>query len=182
MHVTKDFFNNLISPIVDKTILLTQNMLEAVKRENFKVDKVILIGGSSQIPLVTEMLTPVLPVLPQKVADSDIAVAKGAAIFANEEEVPVHKCYCRKDGKELTTKIKVCPYCGTDNVRYNYKYDDEDVVSGTASESSQSTSSVQQHQQPTTPQKCFCNNCGNQIDTTMKFCNKCGAKNTRYSV
>lgn len=181
MPVTKEFFNNLISPIIDKTVLLTRNMLEMVKRENFKVDKVILIGGSSQIPLVTEMLTPVLPVSPQKVADSDIAVAKGAAIFANEDEVPVHRCFCRECGLELTTKIKACPRCGKENIRYNYKYDDEVIVSGTTSASSQSSCSAQQHQQPTTPQKCFCNECGNQIDTNMMFCNKCGAKNSRFS-
>ena len=167
MPVTKEFFNNLISPIIDKTILLTKNMLEAVKRENFTVNKVILIGGSSQIPLVGELLASVLPVPPQKVADSDIAVAKGAAIFANEDEVPVHKCFCRECGKELTTKIKVCNVCGKGNIRYNYKYDDDDVVSGTSSN---------------TPNKCFCNECGNQIDTSMKFCNSCGAKNSRYSI
>lgn len=183
MPMTKDFFNNLISPIIDKTVLLTRNMLEAINRENFIVDKVILIGGSSQIPLVTEMLTPVLPVPPQKVADSDIAVAKGAAIFANEDEVPVHNCFCRECGKKLTTKIKECPYCGKDNIRYNYKYDDEDVVFGTTSASSQSSFSTLQHQSLTAaPQKCFCNECGSQIDTSMKFCKECGAKNPRYSI
>lgn len=184
MPVTKDFFNNLISPIIDKTILLTKNMLEAVKHENFKVDKVILIGGSSQIPLVTEMLKPILPVPPQKVADSDIAVAKGAAIFANEDEVPVHKCFCRECGKVINTKLKDCPYCGKDNYKYNHKYDNEDIVSRTVSESSQPYPSVQQFlqfQQPKAPQKCFCNGCGNQINKSMKFCNKCGAKNSRYS-
>lgn len=178
MPITKDFFNNLISPIIDKTILLTQNMLEAIGRENFNVDKVILIGGSSQIPLVTEMLSSVLPVLPQKVADSDIAVAKGAAIFANEDEIPVHRCFCRFDGAALTTKDKVCPFCGKDNVRYNYKYDDEEIVSNITLASLQSSSLAPL---PKVPQKCFCNKCGNQIDTSMKFCNKCGEQNPRYS-
>lgn len=124
MTMTKDHWNELISPVIDKTIALTQQMLNAIKAENMKIDKTILIGGSSRIPQVTEKLTRILPSPPLHVNDLDVAVANGAAVFINQGEIPIRKCFCRKCGHELTTKMKFCPYCGTNNIRYDYRFND----------------------------------------------------------
>lgn len=177
MPITKNFFNNLISPVIDRTINLTQKMLERVEQQGFHIDKVILIGGSSQIPLVTEKLKEILPVAPQKVADADIAVAKGAAVFVNEDNIPEHRCYCRVDGLPLTTKIRVCPQCGTENIRYNYKYENTELTGRNATSPQQA---AEETRKPS-PKKCFCSCCGNQINTDMQFCNKCGSKNVKYA-
>lgn len=174
MPMTKDAWNNMIYPIVEKTILLTKQMLEDIRNEKFTITKVILIGGSSQIPLVTELLTPILPVEPHKVADSDIAVAKGAALFVEEDIVPEHIFFCRKCGHKMTNRIKICPECYTPNIRYNYKYDGENIVAST----NKKTIVQQEEMQSISP--CFCNKCGNKITTNMKFCNKCGSLNSKF--
>lgn len=124
MTMTKDHWNELISPVIDKTITLTQQMVNAIKAENMKIDKTILIGGSSRIPQVAEKLTRILPSPPLHVNDLDVAVANGAAVFANQGEIPIKRCFCRHCGKELTSRMKFCPYCGTNNIRYDYRFND----------------------------------------------------------
>lgn len=117
MPLTKIQWNNLISPIIDRTIELTRQMVTGIMNKGQKIDRVILIGGSSRIPLVRERLSKVLPVKPQPVHDLDIAVAKGAAIVVNH---PAKPCYCRIDGKQISTSDKTCPFCGTNNFLYDY--------------------------------------------------------------
>lgn len=122
--ITKVEWNAKISPIVDKTIRLTQQMLAKVKSESLIIDKTILIGGSSRIPFVAEKLASILPSPPMHVNDLDVAVANGAAVYINQGEIPIKKCFCRKCGKELDTKMKYCPSCGKDNCRYDYRFND----------------------------------------------------------
>lgn len=124
LDITKDEWNNKISPIIDTTIRLTQQMLSKIKAESMTIDKTILIGGSSRIPLVAEKLTGILPSPPMHVNDLDVAVANGAAVYINQGEIPIKKCFCRMCGKELNTKMKFCPYCGKDNIRYDYRFKD----------------------------------------------------------
>lgn len=123
MSITRDQWNALISPVIDKTISLTAQMLNRIKSEGFTVDDVILIGGSSKIPLVSERLSEILPVAPRPVQDLDIAVAKGAAIFVNQGVIQEKKCYCRKDGTPMTTRAKFCRFCGTANFKYDYRFE-----------------------------------------------------------
>lgn len=123
MPLTKDQWNSLISPVVDQTIELTKQMLATIEKESFKIDRVILIGGSSKIPLVRESLTQILPVAPQPVQDADIAVAKGAAIFINQDSVIEKKCFCRMCGRQISTRQKFCRYCGANNIRYDYRFE-----------------------------------------------------------
>lgn len=124
INMTKDQWNRLISPIIDKTIVLTRQMLASIKKENMSIDKTILIGGSSRIPLVAQELAKILPSPPLHVNDLDVAVANGAAVFINQGDIPIKKCYCRQCGHEITTKMKFCPYCGKDNIRYDYRFKD----------------------------------------------------------
>lgn len=123
MTITKDQWNSLISPIVDKTIVLTKQTLALIEKEHYTIDSVILIGGSSKIPLVRESLLQILPVAPQPVQDYDIAVSKGAAIFVNQDMVQEKKCYCRMDGTQMTTRMKYCRQCGTLNFKYDYRFE-----------------------------------------------------------
>ena len=123
MPITKEQWNSLISPVIDKTISLTEQMLTVIQKENFEIDRVILIGGSSKIPLVRDSLTQMLPVAPQPVPDSDIAVALGASVFVNQGSVQEKICYCRIDGKQMTTRQKFCRHCGTNNIRYDYRFE-----------------------------------------------------------
>jgi hypothetical protein len=72
-------YEELIADIVDKTIRVTKQLAERAEAEGYQVDTLLLIGGSSQIPLITQRLTDSLGIEPQKWALRDVAVALGAA-------------------------------------------------------------------------------------------------------
>lgn len=125
--MSKDKWYDIISPWVDKTISLTKQMLDRVKAEKngFTVDKVILIGGSSRLPIVSEKLKEICPVEPMPVLDVDVAVANGAAIYINIDNVDVETCYCMIDGAKMDTSQKHCMFCGHHNFYYNYYFDNQ---------------------------------------------------------
>ncbi len=82
MSLTRAKFNELISDYVDKT---KDCMLKALRDASLsadKIDKVILVGGSSRIPLVQEMVKNVTGKEPFKGINPDECVALGAAIQA----------------------------------------------------------------------------------------------------
>lgn len=120
-------WDDIVSPWVDKTIMLTKQMIDKVRAEKskgFDIDKVILIGGSSRLPQVAEKLKSVCGVEPIPVQDVDVAVANGAAIYVNTESVQAQTCYCIHDGGKLRTDQPFCIYCGKPNFLYNYCFDD----------------------------------------------------------
>lgn len=123
LNMSKERWEELISPVVEQTINLTQKMLSAIKKEGFSIDKVLLIGGSSKLPLVVRRLNEISPIPINKVPEYDVAVALGASVFINTLDQKPRRCFCRKDGKALTTAIKFCPICGTNNIRYDYKFE-----------------------------------------------------------
>lgn len=75
-------FDKRILHIVEQTVQLTKNTLNEAKRQGDPVDTVVLIGGSSRVPLVQEQLAQSLPVKPLEWEKRDVAVALGAAIHA----------------------------------------------------------------------------------------------------
>lgn len=86
--VTRDQFEELIAPVLEKandaiTTVLTDSEL---KKED--IDLVLLVGGSTRIPLVRDMVTDFLGKEPKQLIDPDLSVAMGAAIqggILNEE-------------------------------------------------------------------------------------------------
>lgn len=92
-------FNGLIRERVEKTVRKTSAMMERAQDEGLKVDEVVLIGGSSRLPLVQEMLKESLQIEPRTWMQKDIAVALGAAYSA-------HKIW--SNSKEAT-KAKAIP-------------------------------------------------------------------------
>ncbi|MDO4571692.1 MAG: Hsp70 family protein, partial [Planctomycetia bacterium] len=79
-RVTREQFENLIRDRITNSISMVQQLLEDVTTNGYNVDTVVLIGGSSRIPLIREMLTKVLPIAPLQTMTTDIAVALGAAV------------------------------------------------------------------------------------------------------
>lgn len=113
-------FEELIRNKIASTIQNTKQYLNDIRNRGYEVDSVILIGGSSKIPLISRMLGEVLPVKPVIVHNSDIAVAEGAAIYKRQNvsivEVPVtpmHKVEYKappKPGMGLTA-TGICKEC-----------------------------------------------------------------------
>ncbi len=78
--ITRAKFNELISDLIDQTQKLVQKCLSDAGLSASKVDKVILVGGSSRIPLVQEMVKKITGKDPFKGINPDECVAIGAAI------------------------------------------------------------------------------------------------------
>lgn len=111
-EVERETFEGLIRPRLEGTATKTAQLFEQVKD---RVDTVILIGGSSQVPLVERLLEEKLPVEPRKFAEKEYAVALGAAYHAHDvfggapDEVKEYRKalkICWEDRKLTETEIE----------------------------------------------------------------------------
>ncbi len=91
--ITRQQFELMIRPLVQRSIELVDKLLEEKSFPIETIDNILLVGGSSCIPLVKRMLSDKYG--SEKVLSSEkpmLAVAEGAAILAHslpaEEEVP----------------------------------------------------------------------------------------------
>ncbi len=80
--VTRAKFNELIADLIDKTRECVQKAMKDAGLTNAQIDKVILVGGSSRIPAVQEMVKNITGKEPFKGINPDECVAVGAAIQA----------------------------------------------------------------------------------------------------
>ena len=78
ISITKEKFNQLIQPIIKKTIYLTKNLLENKE----KPDGIILVGGSTKITKLQEELSKTFKLPLIKDINPDKVVAYGAALQA----------------------------------------------------------------------------------------------------
>ena len=76
-------FEKVIRDIVEPTIGHTRSMLEAARIAGYEVDTLVLIGGSSRVPLVEKLLRQTLPIEPKRWQHQDVAVALGTAYHAD---------------------------------------------------------------------------------------------------
>ena len=80
MTITRAKFNELISDLIDKTRACVQKAMQDAGLSNSQIDKVILVGGSSRIPCVQDMVRTITGKEPFKGINPDECVAIGAAI------------------------------------------------------------------------------------------------------
>ncbi len=80
MTLTRAKFEELVSDLVEKTVGPIKQALSDAGLEANEVHKVLLVGGSTRIPLVQEMIKRVLGKEPSKGINPDEVVAMGAAI------------------------------------------------------------------------------------------------------
>ena len=80
MTITRAKFNELISDLIDKTKACVQKAMQDAGLTNSQIDKVILVGGSSRIPCVQDMVRTITGKEPFKGINPDECVAIGAAI------------------------------------------------------------------------------------------------------
>ncbi|MDQ4077557.1 MAG: Hsp70 family protein [Chloroflexota bacterium] len=88
-EVQRDEFEELIEDLLESTIAFVDRALQDAEMEPDDIDRVLLVGGSTRIPRVWEMVAERLEQDPHLEIDPDAAVALGAAvqggIIAGEE-------------------------------------------------------------------------------------------------
>ena len=80
MELTRAKFEDLIADLVESTVEPVKKALKDAKITKKDIDKVILVGGSTRVPLVYETITKELGQEPSREVNPDEAVAMGAAI------------------------------------------------------------------------------------------------------
>ena len=80
MDITRAKFESLISDLVDSTLEPVRKALKDAKLSKSDIDKVILVGGSTRIPMVQDLVKKETGKEPSKGVNPDEVVAMGAAI------------------------------------------------------------------------------------------------------
>ncbi|MGR3174587.1 MAG: Hsp70 family protein [Candidatus Scalindua sp.] len=81
-EITREKFEEITTRQVEQCQMLTELVLEEAKYESTNIDVVLLAGGSTRMPMVTNMLNDYFGKEPSKSLNPDECVALGAAVKA----------------------------------------------------------------------------------------------------
>ncbi len=82
LEITREFFNSLIAPFVDRTIAACEDVLFSARKSWEDIDTILLCGGTSQIPYISERLREASKIDPIQIDNPQELVAKGCALYA----------------------------------------------------------------------------------------------------
>ena len=82
IEITREQFIDAIAPLLERTDILLDVILEESKSKPADIDKVLLVGGSTRIPVVHQRLKDKFGFIPEVAVNVDECVALGAAIHA----------------------------------------------------------------------------------------------------
>lgn len=82
MEIERTVFESLIKDMLTSTMECVEQALEDAELQREKIDKVLLVGGSTRMPLITEMIESSFSLQPRLEIDPDLCVAMGAGVQA----------------------------------------------------------------------------------------------------
>ena len=82
MEISREMFEQAISSLMSRIDILLEVALEEADIKPSEIDKVLLVGGSSRIPLVRQRLKKMFGSAPETTVNVDECVALGAALHA----------------------------------------------------------------------------------------------------
>ncbi|EGJ31530.1 MULTISPECIES: molecular chaperone DnaK [Moorena] len=80
MTLTRGQFEDICSDLIDRCRIPVENAIKDAKLDKSAIDEVVLVGGSTRIPAVQEVVKKVLGKDPNQTVNPDEVVAVGAAI------------------------------------------------------------------------------------------------------
>lgn len=101
--ITREEFDDLSKHLVNRTIEKVNSALESINYTEEDIDRVILVGGSTKMPIIRETIMRRIKE-PYMAANVDEVVARGAAIMATSLAAPDYQI---KSGIDLSKKINV---------------------------------------------------------------------------
>ena len=81
--ITRDEFNKLIDPIIERTLRPCRQALQDAGLKPSEIDEVVMVGGSTRIPLVRQSVQELFGRVPHTELNPDEVVALGAAVQAD---------------------------------------------------------------------------------------------------
>ncbi|MEN6497889.1 MAG: Hsp70 family protein [Thermoguttaceae bacterium] len=94
LTITREQFEEITADLLDRTAYTSRQLLTASQLQWPDVSRILLVGGSTRMPMVPRMLQQLTGVEPDRTVNPDEAVARGAAIFAH------HLLQMRDEGDE----------------------------------------------------------------------------------
>jgi molecular chaperone DnaK len=82
IEISREEFEESIQVFIEKTKMLIEEALEASNMNPSRINQILLVGGSTRIPLVVESIKAIMGKPPLKGVNVDEAVVCGAAIYA----------------------------------------------------------------------------------------------------
>jgi molecular chaperone DnaK len=82
VEVSRGDYEDLIRPLIDRTMDCVQRSLDDARLTAAQIDRVVLVGGSTRTPMIGELLEERLGRPARKDIDPDLCVAMGAAVQA----------------------------------------------------------------------------------------------------
>jgi molecular chaperone DnaK len=100
LKITRAQFEESIRELLDQTKETIEKALASAKKEIEEIDRMILIGGSTRVPLVKKIVHDMFGKEPYIDQDPDTAVARGAAIYGVSLGVPTDKLDETEESRE----------------------------------------------------------------------------------
>ena len=82
IDITRSTFEHLVNDLVERTMKPVDNAMKDAGLKKSEIDKVILVGGSTRMPIIVESIEKRLGIKPFQGINPDEAVAVGAALQA----------------------------------------------------------------------------------------------------
>ncbi len=82
IELTREVFDQAVSRLLVRTVMVVEQALDSAGLGESEIDHVVLVGGSTRIPRVVELLKEKFGYAPKSCGNVDECVALGAALFA----------------------------------------------------------------------------------------------------
>jgi molecular chaperone DnaK len=82
IDITREDFENLVADLVGRTETTLRQVVQAASLDWREVSRILLVGGATRMPMVSEMIFRLSGKHPEATLSPDEAVARGAAIYA----------------------------------------------------------------------------------------------------
>ena len=119
MKLTRAKFDEIIGPIVDKTEKPCKQALKDAKLKPADIDHIVLVGGTTRIPLVIKTVEKIFGKKPKRDVDPMECVAAGAAIQAGVLSGDIDKDIVLLDVTPLTLSIETLGAVATPLIERN---------------------------------------------------------------
>lgn len=81
--ITREQFQELTADLLERTAYTSRQLMTAAQMKWPDLNRILLVGGSTRMPVVPQMLQQMTGLAPDHTVNPDEAVARGAALFAN---------------------------------------------------------------------------------------------------
>ena len=92
IELPREVFEEAVSPLLTRAVMLVEQALDSVGLQPSEIDHVVLVGGSTRIPKIRQVLEKKFGFEPKTCGNVDECVALGAALFAAKGRRVVEVC------------------------------------------------------------------------------------------